>query len=112
MDQPKLFHALVVMGAALTGGTAVATSGCSSDPSTCNPQYDSTCGEYAHIQAVPCDAASGNCYHHIAADASGDGYAHISVPPVDAAPVDGYAHISVDSSPPPDAPTDGAGEAG
>lgn len=84
MKKPKLFHTLVVMGAALTGGTVLVTA----------------CGGKDQCGQGP---VTTDCYPHISYDPDGmphiayDAYPHIGYNP------DAYPHISVDSGPPPEA---------
>jgi hypothetical protein len=85
MQRPKLFHTLVVMGVALTGGsmTTMACSGgggTTGENATCDPQHDPHC-VYPTISAVCRPGTS--CYPNIspplaASDASNDRYATIS----------------------------------
>lgn len=76
--KPKLFHTLVVMGAALTGG-AVLTTACGGGSTCQNPLPTGDC--YPHISYNP------DALPHIANDA----YAHIGYNP------DGYPNISIDT---------------
>jgi len=76
--KPKLFHTLVVMGAALTGGTVLVTA-CGSK--------DKTCGQ---------GPVTTDCYPHISYD-PGDGMPHIAYNP------DAFPHISFDSGTPQEA---------
>jgi hypothetical protein len=67
--KPKLFHTLVVMGAALTGASVVTTA-CGGGTNTCDPMKT-------------------DCYPHISFNP--DAYPHIGFNP------DGYPNISIDT---------------
>jgi hypothetical protein len=72
----RLFHSVVIVGAALTGG-AVGVIACSSDEQACD---DSRASCYATIG-----------YAHIGVDSGSDNYAHIAYNP------DAYAQIAIDT---------------
>jgi hypothetical protein len=104
MERPKLFHTLVVMGAALTAGSATVTTGCSSSSGSCSdaPLAYNCSGDYGKISTVACDAADPTCTYGriVAPDSSGDAYARIGVPACDASdPTCPYGRISVDAGP-------------
>lgn len=94
---PKLFHLVVVVGAAMTG-TAGTLAACGSSGSTSSDEcQDPSSSCYAHI-AFNQDATAGDT-------GNGDGYAHIAFNPDAIAPLPD-ATLGDDASD--DAPSDGS----
>jgi hypothetical protein len=87
----KLFHAVVILGASMTGGVAAIACGSSGDSGCIGPN----CG-YAQIGYNP------DAYAHIS-DASGDSYAHIGFNGGDAQISDSPMDAAHATDAPPDA---------
>jgi hypothetical protein len=103
MERAKLFHTLVAMGVALTGGTLVEACGGSENTPTstgCDPKTDVGC-TYGNISPAGGDAYANIGY--VQQDASGDQvyYADIHAPD-SSRDDDAYANISPPPPPSPD----------